>query len=89
MNTTREALLGQIRRFLEEEREIAPERVTEDAVFKDDLDVDSLDLAEIAMELEDIVDIRFEDEAVSRIVTVGDALDYAIGVQARQPAGTA
>src|SRR3954447_22673809 len=88
MNTTRETMLEHLRRFLEEERAIPPERVTEDAAFRDDLEIDSLDLAEIAMELEDVAATRFEDGAVSRIVTVGDALDYATGLAARQSAAT-
>jgi acyl carrier protein len=50
-------------------------QVTRDAKFADDLDADSLDLAELVMALEDEFDITVEEEELADIATVGDAVD--------------
>ncbi|CAM3362868.1 acyl carrier protein [Nosocomiicoccus ampullae] len=55
---------------------IDEDQVTKDATFKDDLGADSLDIAELVMELEDEFDTEIPDEEAEKIVTVGDALDY-------------
>ena len=51
-------------------------QVTKDATFKDDLGADSLDIAELVMELEDEFETEIPDEEAEKIVTVGDALDF-------------
>ena len=48
--------------------------VTKEASFADDLDADSLDLAELVMSLEDEFDITVEEEELEDIKTVGQAL---------------
>ncbi|MDK6863098.1 MULTISPECIES: acyl carrier protein [Nosocomiicoccus] len=55
---------------------IDEDQVTKDATFKDDLGADSLDIAELVMELEDEFDTEIPDEEAEKIVTVGDALDF-------------
>ena len=50
-------------------------KVVRDASFSDDLDADSLDLAELVMALEDEFDITVEEEELADIKTVGQALD--------------
>jgi acyl carrier protein len=50
-------------------------QVTREAKFADDLDADSLDLAELVMALEDEFDITVEEEELADIATVGDAVD--------------
>ena len=55
---------------------IDEDQVTKDATFKDDLGADSLDIAELVMELEDELDTEIPDEEAEKIVTVGDALDF-------------
>lgn len=55
---------------------IDEEKITNDASFKDDLGADSLDIAELVMELEDEFDMEIPDEEAEKIVTVGDALKY-------------
>lgn len=54
---------------------IKPEEVTPDKSFEDDLDADSLDRAEIIMQLEDALHIEIPDDAAENIVTVGDAYE--------------
>ena len=48
--------------------------VTPEASFADDLDADSLDLVELVMALEEEFDISVEEEELSDVATVGDAV---------------
>jgi acyl carrier protein len=54
-------------------------QVVPEASFADDLDADSLDLAELVMALEDEFDITVEEEELADIKTVGQALDLVTG----------
>jgi acyl carrier protein len=75
---TREEVLTKVREHLAEELQIDPERVTEQARFKEDLDADSLDLYELVMELEDSYGISVSEEDAARIETVGDAVGFVL-----------
>jgi acyl carrier protein len=44
--------------------------------FVDDLDVTSLDVVELIMELEEAFDLNIPDDEAEKIHTVGDAIDY-------------
>ena len=48
--------------------------VTPEASCADDLDADSLDLVELVMALEEEFDISVEEEELSDVATVGDAI---------------
>ena len=52
-----------------------PEEVTPDKSFAEDLDADSLDLAEIIMAIEDQFGVTIPDEILEKVVTVQDAYD--------------
>ena len=54
---------------------VEPDQVVPEASFADDLDADSLDLAELVMALEDEFDITVEEEELEGITTVQLALD--------------
>jgi acyl carrier protein len=58
---------------------VEPSQVTKEASFADDLDADSLDLAELVMALEDEFDITVEEEELADITTVGQALAMVEG----------
>ncbi len=51
------------------------DKITRDATW-DAIDVDSLDLAELAQIVEDEHGVKMEDEAMKQIKTVGDAIDF-------------
>jgi acyl carrier protein len=57
-------------------------QVTEDASFADDLDADSLDLVELVMQLEDSLDVKIEEDDLSGVTTVRDAVDLIIASSA-------
>lgn len=80
----RERLLGQIREYLHEQREIDPQTVQEGTAFREDLSIDSLDLAAMALALEDEYEVRLADEQIMTIRTVGDALDFILATVAER-----
>ncbi|MGL2432528.1 acyl carrier protein [Helicobacter pylori] len=51
-------------------------QVTPEAKFVKDLGVDSLDIVELIMALEERFDIEISDEQAEKIVNVGDAMRY-------------
>jgi acyl carrier protein len=61
---------------------VAPEKVVRDARFDFHLDVDSLSMVEVVVACEERFDVRIPDEALERLATVGDAVDYILGAVA-------
>ena len=55
--------------------QVAPEQVTPEAKFADDLDADSLDLVELVMALEEEFDVTIDEEELQGVTTVGAAYD--------------
>ena len=55
--------------------QVAPEQVTPEAKFADDLDADSLDLVELVMALEEAFDIEVPEEELEGVTTVGQAYE--------------
>lgn len=55
---------------------VAPDEVTAEASFIEDLGADSLDVVELVMALEEEFGISIADEDAEKIVTVGDAVKY-------------
>ena len=55
--------------------QVAPEQVTMEAKFGDDLDADSLDLVELVMALEEAFDVEVPEEELDGIETVGQAFE--------------
>ncbi|MCW2540518.1 MAG: acyl carrier protein [Frankiales bacterium] len=75
MATTEEILAG-MAEILNEVADVAPEDVTVDKSFTDDLDVDSLSMVEVAMAAEDKFGVKIPDEELPKLKTVGDAVSY-------------
>jgi acyl carrier protein len=79
MSVTREELLEEMRAYLLESRQLDPGDVQEHARLREDLDLDSLELAGLALEWEERHGTRLADEDVVRVRTVADALDLIAG----------
>ena len=77
---TREEIFQVIRAHLVDELEVDPERISESTRFKEDLDADSLDLYTLVQELEDSYGVRISDEQAASIRTVGQAVEFVLGV---------
>lgn len=69
-------MLEKIRAILSEQLEIDPEEVVPEASFKDDLGIDSLDLFELVMSLEEEYDFEIPAEDLSSLNTIGDVISY-------------
>jgi acyl carrier protein len=62
--------------ILVEKLGIAATEITPEANFMKDLGIDSLDYAELVMELEQAFDITIPDNEAEKIKTVGQAINY-------------
>ncbi len=69
-------MLEKIAAILEEKLDIDPGKVTEDASFKDDLGIDSLDLFDLVMNLEEEFGIEIPSEDLENLTTVGAMMNY-------------
>jgi acyl carrier protein len=83
---TREQVFSLIRAHLADELEIDPESIQEATRFRDDLEADSLDLYTLVQELEDSCGVRISDEEATRILTVGQAVEFVLANGAAQSA---
>jgi acyl carrier protein len=75
---TREEVIELIREHLADELEIDGSTITEGTRFKEDLEADSLDLYTLVQELEDTYGVKMSDEEASRILSVGQAVDFVL-----------
>ncbi len=73
---TKEEIFDQMKEILVDRLGVDEDQVTTEASFQDDLDADSLDLAEIIMEMEDKFDVKITDEEAQQIGTVGEAVEF-------------
>ena len=69
-------MLEQIKKMVADNLGVEESKITENASFKDDLGADSLDLFELTMAVEDEYGIEIPSEALEKIVTVGDVVEY-------------
>ncbi|WP_244660538.1 acyl carrier protein, partial [Helicobacter pylori] len=75
-NTNDTNLFETIRAVIAEQLEIDVSQVTPEAKFVKDLGVDSLDIVELIMVLEERFGIEIPDEQAEKIVNVGDVMRY-------------
>ncbi|MGL2368376.1 acyl carrier protein [Helicobacter pylori] len=75
-NTNDTNLFETIRAVIAEQLEIDVSQVTPEAKFVKDLGVDSLDIVELIMALEEKFGIEIPDEQAEKIVNVGDVMRY-------------
>ena len=60
-----------------EQFDLTPDAITEDTSFVDDLGIDSLDVVELVMELEDAFGMgEIPEEDLKKMRTVGDLVEY-------------
>jgi acyl carrier protein len=77
----RDEIFQAIRGHLADELEVDPAGISEATRFKEDLEADSLDLYTLVQELEDSYGVRISDEQAAQIRTVGQAVDFVLGVR--------
>lgn len=69
-------MLEEFKSLLVEKLDLGDVEITENTSFKDDLGVDSLDLFDLVMELEDKYNVEIPSEDLESIATVGDMVKY-------------
>jgi acyl carrier protein len=75
---TREQVFSLIRNHLADELEVNPDTIQEPTRFREDLEADSLDLYTLVQELEDSYGVKISDEEATKILTVGQAVDFVL-----------
>ena len=83
---TRDEIIKKVSEIICKQLEVPPEKVTLETKFAEDLGADSLDTAELVMEIEDEFEINISDDAEGKIKTVGDTVTY-IEEQVKKKAG--
>ena len=69
-------MLEKIREILVEQLDLDPDEIIESASFRDDLGVDSLDLYELLMSIEEEYGFEVPAEDMAGLETVGDVVNY-------------
>ena len=75
-------MFEKIRDLIVEEVGVDADQVTMEASFKNDLNIDSLDLFEMVMALEEEFDVEIPSEELEKMSTVGDIVKYIEQLQA-------
>ena len=73
---TNEEILGVLAEIVNEVAGVEASEITPDKSFVDDLDIDSLSMVEIAVQVEDRFGVKVPDDELANLKTVGDAVDY-------------
>ena len=73
---TRDEIKDKVIEITCENLKVDRSKVSEATSFIDDLGADSLDIAELVMELEDEFDVDIPEEELANIKTVGDAIAF-------------
>ena len=69
-------MFDKIKELIVDSLGIEEDQITMEASFKEDLKVDSLDLFEMVMSLEDEFGVEIPTEELETMVTVGDVVNY-------------
>ena len=80
---SREDLLEQLRKNLNELFDIPPETVTLEARLSEDLDLDSIDAVDLVVKLQDLTGDRIKPDEFKSVRTVDDVIERIRGVLAQ------
>ncbi len=68
--------LEQVKTIIVNNKKVDSSQITENTSFKDDLGMDSLELAELIMEFEKAFNCEIPEDKAEKIITVSDAVQY-------------
>lgn len=74
----RSLVQSKMRDLLVEELGLDASKISDEATFEEDLEVDSLGVVELLMALEDEFGVRIPDEEAENITAVGEAVDLVL-----------
>lgn len=69
-------MLERMKELMEDTIGVDVDGITEKTSFKEDLGIDSLDLFELVMALEEEFDVEIPSESLEQMTTVGDVMKY-------------
>ena len=69
-------MFEKIRDVLSEKTGIDKEKITMESSIAGDLNIDSIGMIDLIMELEDEYDIEFDEDEADNIKTIADVIDY-------------
>ena len=69
-------MFEKVKEILMEELQLKEDEITLDADLKNDLGINSLELADLVMICEEKFDVEMDDEVLGKILTVGDIVNY-------------
>ena len=72
---SRDDIYQQLKAHLEEMFEVPPDKISREARLVDDLDLDSIDLVDLSVKLQELTDRKFSKEQFKCIRTVDDIVD--------------
>lgn len=74
-------IFEQIREVIVEVLDYPEEKITMDTSLEKDLELNSLELMSIVVELEDIYNEEIAQDELKKLLTVGDVVDYIASTQ--------
>ncbi|KRK88384.1 acyl carrier protein [Lentilactobacillus sunkii] len=78
---TKEEVFNKVKEIIVDQLDVDADKVKENTNFKNDLDLDSLDIFEVVDKIEDTYDIEIDtDEGME---TVGELVDYVLKQQSK------
>ena len=78
MDSARQEIIEKVKDIVSERLRVSRDTLTEQSSFVDDLGADSLDQAELVMELEDEFNFQIPEDEAQSIKTIKDAVDYIV-----------
>lgn len=69
-------VLEKVKAILAEQFDVEEDKITADTDLQEDLGVDSLDLVDLLMSIEDEFEVEVPDEEIENIKTVGSLVSY-------------
>jgi acyl carrier protein len=76
IQVTNEEILRGLAEIVNEVAGVETSEITPEKSFVDELDIDSLSMVEIAVQVEDRFGVKVPDDVLANLKTVGDAVDY-------------
>lgn len=68
-----------VQRLVAQKTKYSPTQINLNWVVDKDLDIDSIDIIEIEMEIEDTYDISFNDSDINKFNTIQELIDLIVG----------
>ena len=72
---TKDEIYGSIRTTLIDNFEIPADRISPEARLTDDLELDSIDAIDMAVQIQELTSVRLEEDELRKLRTVGDTVD--------------